>query len=203
MSDQELIDDANDDQEFDFTQKKKKKKNPVHVSAEPDLYDYEFLLARIYKQLNPELINRPETSGPIPRGGTHSINLPPPIVGTDGPRKTVWINFNATCKKLDRKPEHVVQYALAELSTTGNLDGELHFVIKGRYRQKHIQSVLRQYVAEYVVCKTCRSFNTKLKNENRMVFLECKACGSTTSVAVIKTGFKAVVGKRKFQKVVQ
>lgn len=156
-------------------------------------YDYEFLVGRIYNLLS-------ETNPELGAKEDHRIKIPPPVVGKDGTRKTVWTNFADICKKMRRKPDHLMQYALAEMGTTGNLDGENQFVIKGRFQPKQIQSVLRHYVAEYVVCKTCRSPDTNLKKENRMHFLECRACGSTRSVAAIKVGFQAVVGKRRFQK---
>eukprot|EP00009_Paramoeba_aestuarina_P001009 CAMPEP_0201513240 /NCGR_PEP_ID=MMETSP0161_2-20130828/5336_1 /ASSEMBLY_ACC=CAM_ASM_000251 /TAXON_ID=180227 /ORGANISM="Neoparamoeba aestuarina, Strain SoJaBio B1-5/56/2" /LENGTH=275 /DNA_ID=CAMNT_0047909375 /DNA_START=56 /DNA_END=883 /DNA_ORIENTATION=+ len=194
-------DDDEEDEPLNFGKKKATKKKEGSVPVDPVIdgreenndYDYEFLVGRIYKLLqesNPELGAKEDLR----------IKIPPPVVGKDGTRKTVWTNFADICKKMGRKPEHVVQYALAEMGTTGSLDAEMQFVIKGRFQQKQIQSVLRHYVAEYVVCKTCRSPDTILKKENRMYFLECRACGSTRSVAAIKTGYQAVVGKRRFQK---
>jgi hypothetical protein len=55
--------------------------------------------------------------------------------------------------------------------------------------------------AEYVACRTCKSPDTLLKKENRLYFLCCNACGSTRSVAPIKKGFEAQVGKRKKEEV--
>ena len=37
---------------------------------------------------------------------------------------------------MGRRPDHVVQYALAEMGTTGSLDGEQQFVIKGRFGKR-------------------------------------------------------------------
>ena len=76
---------------------------------------------------------------------------------------------------------------------------------------------------EYVVCKTCKSPDTLLNKENRLYFITCESCGSREfdrvtilrsiamsvltrvgpfclagrSVAAIKTGFQAQVGRRK------
>jgi len=88
-------------------------------------------------------------------------------------------------------------YAFAELGTGGSIDGEKRLVINGRFNPKQIETVIRHYVGEYVTCRTCHAHDTILKKENRMYFIQCKACGSTRSVAAIKQGFVAQVGKRK------
>jgi hypothetical protein len=53
-----------------------------------------------------------------------------------------------------------------------------------------------------VACRTCKSPDTNLKKENRLYFLCCESCGSTRSVATIKKGFEAQIGKRKKEYVV-
>ncbi|KAK9289612.1 hypothetical protein L1049_007769 [Liquidambar formosana] len=50
---------------------------------------------------------------------------------------------------------------------------------------------------EYVICNGCKSPDTILSKENRLFFLRCEQCGSNRSVAPIKAGFVARVGRRK------
>ncbi|MCL7021711.1 hypothetical protein MKW94_018917 [Papaver nudicaule] len=50
---------------------------------------------------------------------------------------------------------------------------------------------------EYVICNGCKSPDTILSKENRLFFLRCEQCGSGRSVAPIKAGFVARVGRRK------
>eukprot|EP00850_Spirogloea_muscicola_P013198 SM000088S23739 [mRNA] locus=s88:539841:544534:+ [translate_table: standard] len=50
---------------------------------------------------------------------------------------------------------------------------------------------------EYVMCNGCKSPDTILSKENRLFFLRCEQCGSSRSVAPIKAGFVARVGRRK------
>lgn len=79
-------------------------------------------------------------------------------------------------------------------------------LIKGRYRQPMIENILIKYISkiffydyflgEYVACHACRSFDTTLVKDKRLLFLECKTCGSRSSVACIKTGFTALTEKR-------
>ncbi|ODV84141.1 hypothetical protein CANARDRAFT_8819 [[Candida] arabinofermentans NRRL YB-2248] len=153
---------------------------------------YPNLLSRFFsilKEKNPELA-----------GGQQSkLKIPPPEVAREGNKKTMFANVQTIATVLQRNPEHLIQYLFAELGTSGSIDGEKRLIIKGRFQAKNIESVLRRYIQEYVICKTCKSMNTELKREstNRLHFIVCKACGSTKSVSSIKTGFQAHVGRRK------
>ncbi|QEU60684.1 Sui3 [Kluyveromyces lactis] len=153
---------------------------------------YQDLLSRFFKILN---TNNPELAGD--RSGP-KFKIPPPICQRDG-KKTIFANIQEISEKLQRSPEHIIQYLFAELGTSGSVDGQKRLVIKGKFLPKQMENLLRRYILEYVTCKTCKSINTVLKKEqsNRLFFLVCKSCGSTRSVSSIKTGFQATVGKRK------
>ncbi|KAI9849850.1 MAG: hypothetical protein M1837_000064 [Sclerophora amabilis] len=130
--------------------------------------------------------------------GTKSYRIPPPQCLREGNKKTIFANISEICKRMKRSDEHVTQFLLAELGTSGNVDGSRRLVIKGRFQQKQIENVLRRYIMEYLTCKTCRSPDTELnKGENRLYFITCNSCGSRRSVTTIKTGYTALVGKRK------
>ncbi|RYG64708.1 hypothetical protein EON64_13430 [archaeon] len=64
---------------------------------------------------------------------------------------------------------------------------------RGKFAPKYIESLLRKYITEYVVCAMCRGFNTNLTKDsvNRLYFVACLDCGSSRSVAAIKSGFHA------------
>jgi len=152
-------------------------------------YEYNELLSTIYgllNQNNPELMKL-----------KNKFVIRPPDVLREGTKKTVWANFQDICDQMHRQTEHVLNYARAELGTSASIDGNQRLVIKGRFQPKQIETVVRHYINEYVSCRTCRSPDTLLKKENRLNFIQCKACGSTRSVAQIKQGFVAQVGKRK------
>ncbi|KAM3159567.1 Eukaryotic translation initiation factor 2 subunit beta [Lachancea thermotolerans] len=153
---------------------------------------YTDLLSRFFQTLrtnNPELAG--DRSGP-------KFRIPPPVCQRDG-KKTIFCNIQEISEKLQRNPEHLIQYLFAELGTSGSVDGQRRLVMKGKFMPKQMENVLRRYILEYVTCKTCKSINTDLRKEqsNRLFFLVCKSCGSTRSVSSIKTGFQAIVGKRR------
>ena len=71
----------------------------------------------------------------------------------EGTKKTVFTNFLELCKAMNRQLEHVQAFLLAELGTSGNLDGQSRLVVKGRFLPKAFEGVLRRYVNE---CARCR-----------------------------------------------
>jgi translation initiation factor 2 subunit 2 len=154
---------------------------------------YNLLLNRFFTLLHAQ---HPDLAS----SGTKSYKIPPPQCLREGNKKTIFANIAEICKRMKRTDEHVTQFLFAELGTSGSVDGSRRLVIKGRFQQKQIESVLRHYIVEYVTCKTCRSPDTELnKAENRLLFVTCNTCGSRRSVQAIKTGFSAQVGKRKRQ----
>lgn len=142
------------------------------------------MLSKLYQRLhenNPELLDR------------HRKKLRPPEVARVGTTRSVWVNFKESCASMKRSMEHVQSFFLAELGTTGSIDGANRFILKGRWPPRHIENLMRKYITEYVGCHMCKSLDTELTRDNisRLYFLACKPCGSTRSVAAIKTGYHA------------
>jgi len=130
------------------------------------------------------------------QGEKRRFVMKPPQVIRLGSKKSGFINFVEICKLMHRTPDHVLSYLLAELGTSGTLDGSDVLVLKGRFQQKQMESVLRRYIREYVTCTTCRSPDTILSRANRMFFLTCETCAARYSVSTISAGYSAVVGRR-------
>ncbi|XP_060224291.1 eukaryotic translation initiation factor 2 subunit 2-like [Meriones unguiculatus] len=161
---------------------------PAWAGPERD-YTYEELLNRVFnimREKNPDMV----------AGEKRKFVMKPPQVVRVGIKKTSFVNFTDICKLLYCQPKHLLAFLLAELGTSGSMDGNNQLVIKGRFQQKQIENVLRRYIKEYVTCHTCRSPDTILQKDTRLYFLQCETCHSRCSVASIKTGFQAVTGKR-------
>jgi len=209
-----------DDLEFQLPKKKKRKKVYEVVEAEDDLevvtepvaeqsdvatteklpadgetmdeeniLSYKQLLDRVYETLkarNPDFV----------AGEKKKFVMKPPEVVRISARKTAFANFTEIVKLMHRQQDHVLQFMLAELGTTGTLDGNNKLVVKGRFQQRQIENVLRRYIREYVTCHTCQSPNTILTKEDRLFYLTCERCNARCTVAAIKSGFVAFTGKR-------
>jgi len=152
-------------------------------------YTYDELLARVFdimRAKNPNMVE----------GGKRKFVMKPPQVVRVGTKRTSFVNFAEICKILHRQSKHLLAFLLAELGTSGTVDGTNQLIIKGRFQQKHIENVLRRYIREYVTCHTCRSADTILHKEGRLFFLQCETCGARCSVQAIKSGFQAQTSKR-------
>ncbi|KAL5291039.1 EIF2S2 family protein [Megaselia abdita] len=152
-------------------------------------YTYDELLKRVFEII---LDKNPDMAG----GRKPKFVMRPPQVLRVGTKKTSFANFTDICKTLHRQPKHLLDFLLAELGTSGSMDGNQQLIIKGRFQPKQIENVLRRYIKEYVTCHTCRSPETILQKDTRLFFLQCESCGSRCSVASIKSGFQAVTSKR-------
>lgn len=203
---------AEPDNDLDFGIKKKKKKTKTTTTDDVDDekevatvdtttptghtwdecdrdYAYDELLKRVFdvmREKNPDMV----------AGEKRRIIMKPPQVMRVGTKKSSFSNFVEICRMLHRQPKHLLAFLLSELGTSGSLDGNSQLIIRGRFQQKQIESVLRHYIKEYVTCHTCRSPDTLLQKDTRLYFLQCETCGSRCSVASIKSGFQAVTSKR-------
>eukprot|EP00887_Chlorella_sp_A99_P000284 scaffold13.g284.t1 len=124
-----------------------------------------------------------------------------PGVAREGTKKTVFTNFMELCKSMNRNHEHVQAFLLAELGTSGSLDGQQRLVVKGRFLPKAFEGVLRRYINEYVLCNSCKSPDTLLDRDSstRIMFLRCQQCGASRTVSAIKAGFSARTVSRRSQ----
>jgi translation initiation factor 2 subunit 2 len=147
-------------------------------------YTYDELLDKIVDLLqtnNPALVEKKKR------------NIKPPQLTLLSSKKTLWVNFQEICTMMQRSPEHVFAFFMAELGTEGSIDGNQRLIIRGKYVPKYIESLLRKYVVEYVTCEMCRSPNTDLQRDgaSRLYFCNCRDCGSSRSVAPIRSGYHA------------
>jgi translation initiation factor 2 subunit 2 len=104
---------------------------------------YSLLVSRFFSLIqshHPDLLS----------SGTKSYKIPPPQCLREGNRRTIFANIADICKRIKRSDEHVTQFLFAELGTSGSVDGSRRLVIKGRFQQKGIESVLRRYIGAYL-----------------------------------------------------
>lgn len=69
------------------------------------------------------------------------------------PQEVISVRLCVLCaasheQAMNRNNEHVSAYLLAELGTSGSLDGQQRLVVKGRFLPKSFETVLRRYVNE-------------------------------------------------------
>lgn len=183
---EEVGDKEEDLNQFNLTLKKKKKKKVVNNTNNEELkdvkddnedYEYTYLLDRVFKDLrekNPHLISRKKYVMPV----LQVLKL--------GTKKIMFANFNEVVSIMNRNPEHVKSYFASELSSECSIDANSRLIIKGKYGTKHIESILKKYIFEYVSCYMCRNPDTYIIKDSitRLSFLNCNLCKSTRSVNI-------------------
>lgn len=149
-----------------------------------DIQFYVWSLNRIEHVIQENFKNTNHDDNPIP--------LIPKIIRY-GAKKTIFINFCIFCKNIHRKKNHVMLYLTTELGTSVSIQEEGKLVLKGRFVSKSIETLMMNYINEYVCCKSCRRMKTVLiKDERtRLSFLECLVCNAWRTVCSIKPGFIA------------
>ncbi len=110
------------------------------------------------------------------------FQVPEPDVILEG-KSSVLRNFMDICERLNRDPEHLLQYLLRELGTPGTIEGR-RVVFKSKVNPLQLADRIREYTVSYVICSECGRPDTKLVKDGRVHFLECEACGAKRPVTV-------------------
>tara|TARA_B000000475_G_scaffold86860_1_gene70380 strand:- start:46 stop:402 length:357 start_codon:yes stop_codon:yes gene_type:complete len=115
-------------------------------------FDYESLLDRARDKI-PENIS-----------GKSRWRLPEPQILIEG-SNTILRNFNEVVSMMDRDENHVYQYILNDLGTSGSRDGP-RARFKGRIPPKRIKKTIVNYVNSYIMCSQCSSPDTMFIKED-------------------------------------
>lgn len=131
--------------------------------------EYESLLGRIQGSLGD---SKKQSSG--------RFELPPVDVMWEG-QKTFLRNFSEFPKVLRRDPDKVLQYLSKEFAVPAERLGDKAMFI-GKRDADDFTRLFQIYVKDYLECHTCKSPDTKITKENRIIFLICEACGAKSTL---------------------
>jgi translation initiation factor 2 subunit 2 len=101
--------------------------------------------------------------------------IPEPKTFSEG-KATVLENFIQIADVLNREPDHLMKFLTREMGTAGKIDGQ-HAVFQGKFTADVIAEQIESYVQEYVKCSECGRPDTKLVKADRVLMLQCDACG--------------------------
>ncbi len=148
--------------------------------------NYDFLLNRFYIKLDE--INQP----------SKKFTMKYPSVIIKG-RRTCFINFDEICKNLNRSLEHVMSFILSEFGCTGSIDSNNRLNLDGYFQSKHLETIFRKYVIDYIKCKTCGTPDTLFIKEDRINFIICNRCKSQRQLQTVKKGFQITTRQTRIQ----
>jgi translation initiation factor 2 beta subunit (eIF-2beta)/eIF-5 len=94
------------------------------------------------------------------------------------PKRSLWTNFNEELIILKRSPQHLLHFIETETGSKCSINSLMYLNIRGRYNNTQIESLLVKYCRQFVLCKTCKSYNTILikGGGGSLSYLECKTC---------------------------
>jgi translation initiation factor 2 subunit 2 len=134
---------------------------------------FETRLEQVYQELHSE-------------NDVEKLVLPDPKIEVTS-TNTYWHNVKDFLKKINRPPKHFIDFLADQLGTevtqkSASLTQGL--ILLGKQRDKKILPLIEKYMKEYVVCKYCNSYKSKLKKDEtiRKYVFNCKVCNSSYSV---------------------
>ncbi len=131
-----------------------------------------------------ELLKRVKSSIPTPLSSGERFKVPEADVLVEG-NTTVLRNFMDIAETIRRDPRQLLTYLLRELGTAGEQE-DRRVTFKGKVNPQAINDRIRAYVETYVICSECGRPDTHLVKEDRIVILECEACGARRPVKAVK-----------------
>jgi translation initiation factor 2 subunit 2 len=158
-------------EDLDLPLRKKKKSKPIVWDAERDA-EYDFCLRRV-AHLMPQKVPT-----------TRTVALPSPVLAVNK-KHTAFINFRELTAIIGCSSSFILSYVLAELGTTATVKENGTLILKGRYKLRVLEAIIKNFVKTYVICHYCHSFNTTLhkgrtkwlKDEDSLKYsVKCEEC---------------------------
>ncbi|MGC8495719.1 MAG: translation initiation factor IF-2 subunit beta [Candidatus Micrarchaeia archaeon] len=91
--------------------------------------------------------------------------------------KTIIRNINAIAEKARRPVSDIARFLGKELSVPVSTE-EQRVVLSGRFMSDVLDSKIKKYFDNYVICKECHKPDTHLESAERGLYLVCEACGA-------------------------
>ena len=126
------------------------------------------------------LLDRARVRIPTDSSERNRWTMPNPEILVEG-NQTIIRNFSAIEDAMDRDANHVYQYLINELGTSGTRE-QVRVMLKGRVPPKRIKEKIVGYVKTYILCEQCKAPDTRFIKEDRTTLLKCQACGATRPV---------------------
>ena len=100
-------------------------------------------------------------------------------------RVSIISNFGEYPKILNRTKEEISDFFKVETATSVSINAQEQLLIHGKFNEVKCESILKNYIRQLVMCRQCKSLNTKLEKESGLSFLDCKQCGARSSLGKI------------------
>jgi translation initiation factor 2 subunit 2 len=99
-------------------------------------------------------------------------------------KKTIIKNIGVIAKTLHRDLKHISKFFIKETGVPTVYDNQ-KLILNGIFNNYKIKQIYEKYINEYVKCKECDKYDTKLKNEKGIQMMKCEACGALSAIKKI------------------
>jgi len=123
-----------------------------------------------------KLLNRAIEQLPEEKTTDERFIVPEAKIFSEG-KTTVLDNFSNIAGVLRRDPDHVMKYLTRELGTAGKIEGG-RAIFQGKFTRDQMDENVQHYIEEYVMCSECNRPDTTLGKMDRVIILQCAACGA-------------------------
>lgn len=104
------------------------------------------------------------------------FEIPEVVVQRLGQR-TLIRNFAKIVEVFRREKAHLAKFLFKQLATVGEIKEDILY-LRGKPSREIIRRKIEEYAKNYVMCKECKSADTKLIKRGRFHYLQCEACGA-------------------------
>jgi translation initiation factor 2 subunit 2 len=129
-----------------------------------------------------EMLDRGLEETPDIVGDSERFEVPDAEVRQEG-NVSVFENFQAVRRKLDRDEDHVMKFLQDEVGTSGHIDESGRARLTGSFNSSRIDDAIAEYTEEFVLCSECGLPDTKLTREQGALILKCDACGARSATS--------------------
>jgi translation initiation factor 2 beta subunit (eIF-2beta)/eIF-5 len=123
---------------------------------------------------NDELLDRAYSKIVVNKG---KIKVIPPIVIRQN-MKSYLTNFDKIVSKLGANKDDMLKFFSQELEKGTSINQEGQMVIESIYDTGKISSIIKSFIKERMMCRQCKSINTKVIVANRISKMHCFDCNS-------------------------
>lgn len=106
----------------------------------------------------------------------------PLVKGSVQVKRTIISNLKTIADYLYRDEQLLLSFLEKELATKGIRDGNF-IVFMGKFSSTKINEKIQGFVNKYVKCRECKKPDTKVFKRDRVMFVECMACGAKYSIS--------------------
>ena len=106
----------------------------------------------------------------------------PKALGHMQGNRTIISNFLQIASSLRRDVDHLLKYVLKELATPGEIKKSGALILGTKVTASRINSKVRQYANEFVLCAECGKPDTQIIREGELTYMKCTACGAKNFV---------------------